>query len=658
MATPIWRTSENLGSVKYGVYFEKVFLASNTYKYELISGQLPVGITLSDNGILSGEPLVDNPTSNTDNFIFTFTVRAVGTTGILVDKVFRLSVIYNDYFIPTNLDQTSVRYSSNNIQYQILRGNVDTSVNRVWRLSSGIMPPNSTISPNGLIEIFTTGDAIPLIRESFLNSAELIQPGGIGQESWDNWLRSYLYRAQEFDYQFGIELSDPTGIVDLYLTVRVIYTKIPSQGTWFQDNQVQYNPNQYYFFFAISDDDHIQWETLPDLGSINNGSICDLSINAQTDTNKDLYYIVKPGYNSKLPLALVLFSNGIVAGRVSFRTFIDDPENFPAGDNYNFAVRASTLDGFTYGERVFSIHVNRFHERPYDNLWVRAFAPVEERLQFRRIMVNQNYFPDDIIYRPADPWFGKAKSLRFLFSPGLLPENSSEYYQALANNHYDKTVTFGEVKTAVAYDENMNIKYEVVYLPIVDNLQGTDPETRQPKSLPDNIDLRGQIVNYYLLGDQTYFTFTPNGLENMRNQLDQYVGFYEKAVLPEWMTSPQPIPGAIGQFYVPTGFIPAMVLAYTKPGGSDLIAFRLRRDAVNFNEFVFEFDRYEFERELSADWNDDTYSAPQETVFDNNTTIFEGGGTRFIEGLDSFLGEFPALFGDKYLKFPKNGVFV
>lgn len=660
MGVPTWITDNHLGSVPYGIQFEKNLLASDAVSYSFISGNFPVGITLSPTGKLSGTPFVQNPVSDTPVFLYSFTLRATSSTNQISDRTFTLSVVYGNVFVPVKVDQTGVRYTANYYQYQIFRGTVDTANNKFWRLENGQLPPNVSVSANGIISGFMTGvsnTAIPLARESFLDPQQLVQTGSLGQEAWDQWLKEYLAQGQEYDYQFGVYLSNGIDATELALTVRIIYTKIPSTASWFNNNQIAVDPDQYYFFVAVSDDDYIIWESDSNLGSINNGAVSDLSVSARSYSGKTVNYTMKPAYLSRMPQRLSLLNNGLLIGRVSFRTYQDDPTLIPPGDNYSFTVRAYTNDEFTYSERTFNLHVNRLHSAPYDNLWVRAFAPVQERLDFKEIINDPILVPNDVLYRANDPWFGRSRYLRFLFSPGLQPDSIQDYYLAMENNHYNKTITLGEVKTAVAYDNDLNVKYEVVYLPVLDPLSGTDPVTKNSAGLPDTIDLRDQIVNYYLSGNQAYYVFKPNGLDNMRQQLSQVIGFYGQGVLPDWMTSPQPIPGKIGQFYQPTGFIPAVVLAYTVPGGSDLVSFRLRNAGINFNDFQFEFDRYEFDSEMSLEWNNNL-GPVIETIFDNDTTVFESKGTRFIEGAGSHLEEGAELGGDKYLKFPKLGVFL
>jgi len=459
MGAPNWITPTHVGSVRYAEFFEKVLVADEAVSYDLISGTLPGGVTLSSGGVLSGSPVVNSVGPN-PVLLFTFTVRATSATNETVNRTFTLSVVYGTVFVPSNLDQIGVRYTSNYYQYQIFRGTVNSQTNTIWRLESGQMPPNSSLSANGIISGFMTGvatTALPLTRELFLNPNLLTQPGSTSRAAFEEWLRPFLSQGLEYDYQFIITLSNGIDAAEVSLTARIIYTKLPTSNSWFQTNQIAIDPNQYYFFIAVSDNDYIIWETNSDLGSIDNGSVSDLSVVARSYSNKTVNYAMKPAYFSKLPQQVYLMRNGLISGRISFKTYQDDPITIPANDNYSFTIRAYTTDGFSYGEKTFNLHVNRLHQTPYDNLWVRAFSVVEERVKLREILSDPILFPSEAIYRRNDPYFGKAKSLKFLFSPGLQPKSTQEYYTAMENNHYTKNISFGEVRTAVAYDENLNI---------------------------------------------------------------------------------------------------------------------------------------------------------------------------------------------------------
>ena len=110
----------------------------------------------------------------------------------------------------------------------------------------------------------------------------------------------------------------------------------------------------------------------------------------------------------------------------------------------------------------------------------------------------------------------------------------------------------------------------------------------------------------------------------------------------------------IGIFRSPLGFLPCIVIAYCQPGKSSVIANNLR--TVDFNRFRYEFDRYQLEIG-SKYYNTATnsYQAVTKTTFDNETTVFDWNSTRVAENVDYYRepGE-----GDKYIIFPRSGVFI
>lgn len=663
MGTPVWITTDtNIGTAQHYVPFVKPVTASDTASYSVVSGAMPSGLFLNSvTGVLSGVPVVDNPVANVPIFVFTFTIRATSSTGDHADKLFKLSIVFNNLFIPANLSQTRIRFSSDKFQYQINRGTVDMSTNTYWRLEFGELPPNLVLYQNGTFEGIAPNAAVPLAREQFVNrtAPALAQ---LNQAAWDSWLTGFLSSPREFDYQFVLRLGNSTDATQLSVTVRILYVKIPANASWFvtNANYVTYDPNQYYTFVSVSDSDYINWETPVDFGSVSNGSISDLSVVAVSNLNKQIFYSIKPYYTSTLPQQLVLLNNGLISGRIAFKCYQDDPENLPVNDDYYFTIRAINADRFTYVERTFKLHVERVNVVPYHNIWIRSFPTITERQKLNSILDNETIFPSGLLYRNPDPWFSKTKHLRFLFAPGLNDSTIEEYNTALENNHYNKTLLFGDIQTAVCYDERLRIRYEVVYLPVIDKLSTIEAGTHSLVGLPDVIDLRPQIKNYYFEDGQPQYIFKPNGLENMRNRLATNIGFYNQGIIPTWMTSVQPIPEKLGQFYSPPGFIPAVVLAHTVPGGSGVIAFRLKKAGVNFNNFKFEFDRYELDKKLSEDFSEPAGELEEATSFDNNITTFENGTTKFNYGTDYILGLTGTgpYVGNKYLKFPQTGAFT
>lgn len=664
MVAPVWTTGSSLGIIKHLTPCNKTLAATGATSYSLVSGQLPPGLSLSITGVISGTPRLDNVVANTQGTKFTFTARAINNSGV-TNRTFTLDVVANDLYVPKNFSMPGCRFGAGFLQYQIPRGETNLGGNLYWRVEEGTLPPGTTLSPTGSIEIVPGHGLAPFKREQFIKpSVDPNSVASLGLESWSNWFKEYIATPKDKDYQVRLTLSDGVNPVLLSVTCRILIAPRPNDESWFRTNEEYLIANnaQEYIFFAISDNDYVYWNTSSNLGNIYNGALSELSISATCYTDKTLLYSIKPSATSNLPQQLTLVDNGLITGRVSFRCYQDDPDTVPPDDNYTFTVRASTADRFTYTERRFNLHVIRYHDKPYNNIWSRSFPTGDQRTRFDSLIKDSTFFPDNMLYRAADKYFGKARHLRFLLAAGVPPATTQEYYNLIQSNHYNKVVLFGDVKTAISYDENFNIKYEVVYVPLIDYSQIANFETNSVISQPNTIDLREYVRNFYYKNEQLYYEFEPNGIENMRRAIG-YSGYSDTGILPSWMTSIQPIPGQIGQFTAPPGFVACVVLAYTIPGSGGAIAYRLKQAGVNFNEFKFEFDRYELDDNMSRTFDlgtDSFIPSSNETIFDGGTTRFENGTTRFNQNVDysTEVSDRDPDFGTKYLKFPKTGVFI
>lgn len=255
--------------------------------------------------------------------------------------------------------------------------------------------------------------------------------------------------------------------------------------------------------------------------------------------------------------------------------------------------------------RTFNVRLSEYNLAPYENVYIKSFPSLEQRNTIKSILDNTSVFPNDFIYRINDPWFGKSKDIKALILPGLSPSSLSEYALAMVQNHYNKNVFFGEIKSARAVDEFFNTKYEVVYIELVDR----QVSRGRPVS-KEQIDLSNLITNYFN-NDPNYNYLYPNSFNNMSNRLGGVLGFTNRGALPDWMTSPQEDGRVIG-------FVPAVVLAYTKPGYGNSIKFRLERLGFNFNDVDFTADRYQLDNSLSSYFDTETnkFQSSTETTFD------------------------------------------
>lgn len=398
----------------------------------------------------------------------------------------------------------------------------------------------------------------------------------------------------------------------------------------------------------------LDWKTDTDIGPIENGSISELLLetvindrNFGTPVDHVVYTLEKPypytNYPNRILMSfdqdhserscyLELHSNGLITGRVPFNhTYFFDGDNslwedvitFDNGDTtfdcrVEFTANASgysdTDELITSIQRTFTLTVNNTNLRPYENLYIKALPNYEQRTIFQNIMSNSDIFSENLIYRSDDLNFGVTRHIKSLFLPGLTPQSAYAYAEAMQHNHYNKPILFGDIKTAVAKDANLNIKYEVVYIELLDDLINANSE-----SPPLAQDLSNKISVGYLLGENEYKIAYLGSFRNMTTRIEDGIGYNKKGALPDWMTSRQ-LDGRV------LGFTRALVLCYlvhsNGRNNAEIVAKRLRdymqTENFTFNEIEFIVDRYILDLNL-------------ESYYDIN---------------------------DKYLKFPNSGVFV
>jgi hypothetical protein len=264
------------------------------------------------------------------------------------------------------------------------------------------------------------------------------------------------------------------------------------------------------------------------------------------------------------------------------------------------------------------VRVNREYNKPYQNLEVQAMPPANDRVLIDELLDNPDIFVPDFIFRPTDPYFGKADRVVYQHAFGLDPDTQDRYVESLYLNHYWKNLVLGSIETAQALDDDGNVIYEVVYSRVVDNL------------INNNGQSVGKIVNLaYPITDplnQNILQVYPNSLVNMRDQVIDVVGQISSK-LPLWMTSKQ----ADGRVL---GFTPAWVLCYVKPGRAQQVAYYIATEfGQQLNLVDFKVDRYILDAEMSRNWDTATQRwtpAASLTTFDR----FSTAGNTFIGEVD------------------------
>jgi hypothetical protein len=388
---------------------------------------------------------------------------------------------------------------------------------------------------------------------------------------------------------------------------------------------VKYSSNPIYFTLPVLGDvnNTVSWITSSDLGTIDNGSVSELYVEAFSPIGADITYYIydKSGVQASLPQGLHFLPSGKISGRVSFETFtIDnysttlDGTETTIDKTFNFTVVAQTADGSASIAREFKLVLNIIDPIPYENLYLAAMPAFDQRRTYNSIISNTDIFDPSVIYRAEDPWFGVQEKMQMLFLSGLRAGTLDEYENAIIENHWTKKYNFGDVKTATVLDEFYKSKYEVVYIEI------TDPgENASGKGPAQTVDLTHTINNPYIdaTGNQ-YKIVHPNSSENMIAQLEAGIGYTDQSSLPPWMTSNQPNTSSTSTFLPPLGYTKAVVVAYTIPGAAKLIAYRLKNAGLNFSSIDFTVDRYEVDDYYTANFDSSTgaYIKGKETTFD------------------------------------------
>jgi Putative Ig domain len=608
--------TNNLGEIFDGEFYSLQLYASElnpyaTLSWSLVSGTLPIGLSLSSTGLISGFtiPLAtygnggsqgynttpynefgyeNSATYQTNNY--TFTVK-------VFDGANYDSLTYT--LIVTAKDQYSADSTLNTVDNTYLTIDQDNGYIPVMLTPSQSLPEvrsNSKfafqfqgLDPNGnqltyALSLSSSG-AAGFDQEgtqgfdtvAFDQQNLSVPPGLIldGQTGWfSGTVGSQVQAVQEYSFQvYCYETGSPT---------------------------VQSVPITYKMSVLGDITNTIIWSTNYDLGYIDNGAVSELSVTAVNKSGRVLTYsLVSDG--SHLPQGLQLQTSGLITGRVGFEFFsLDNGTTTIDGmvsnfDNiYNFTVQATNTDSTASIQQSFKITVNNYNMTPYENIYIKALPSIDQRNTFLSIVNNTDIFPEELIYRSSDPNFGRARDIRSLFLAGLNPTDISDYLTAMGTNTYNKRIEFSNIKTAMAVDENFNTKYEVVYIELKDDqvYKGNSPANSRLDTLINE-------------------TLYPNSFKNMTSVITNATGYANPGAIPNWMSSPQSDKKVLG-------FTRAIVLAYTTPGASKLIAYRLAANGIVFNNINFVVDRYDLDNSYSANYNivDKTYDLGKETTFD------------------------------------------
>lgn len=581
-------TSANLGTYLDGTY---VYIDINTIEpnrflqstFSIIEGELPPGLSFNETtGIIKGyiTPVISSQSAENTGFDNSaFDILGFDFTGVSISKNYQFTIkADNTITIETQTYEIDViaigSLSADSTNY---------TADDVSIITADILGPKHNpviLNDEGLIATVRQNTNVQILIEALDYEADALT-----YEIVSGSLPNNLSIDDTTGYIFGQIPFGQLGSTTYEFTVQVKKTNLPYYIS---------DPKTFTLKVLGQISDIVDWQTPSDLGVLYTGEISELSVSATVPSGRQLNYRLAEEFGT-LPYGLSLTEDGLITGRVSFDTFMLDSNTTTFDNNttkfdktYRFKIAAFDTGNYVYDVKEFTVRIINQDDKPYENLYIQLLPSREQRQIYIDILGNSDIFPESYLYRSSDPWFGKNFSRRTLFLSGLNPDQAAEYIEAMQLNHYWKTIGFGEIKTAQALDENFNIKYEVVYIELLDkgvNSQGLGPNLAV--SLPAN--------------SRNISTIYPNSFPNMAQRIADGVGYQNRGVLPRWMTSRQP-DGRI------LGFTRALVLCYTKPGRSAEVAYRVSRQQERFQFIDYTIDRYLWDNSLSDVYNKNTQS--------------------------------------------------
>ena len=718
MAQPNWVTgSGSLGTIPEGKFYRATLQAydpdfptdATKVKFIKLSGDLPPGMQIRENGIVEGTPqtyVKGVPEAVSQNVTSKFAVRSYTETisnGSIVvdelnDRTFELTVTGQD--VPeftTNSGKLGDYYDGQLVNIQIGYTDPDPDDTVEVTLAGGELPPGITVNNTGLLYGY-------IDPSDDINIAD----DGWEQTGFDSYPLQFNQGTISKRYEFSLRLTDGknSSVRSFYIFVGLLtadtsaftvdntnvtvdaVTRAPyiedyveNLGTFKHDNyfihqfkgadhvgdilnysssgslpgglvldsdtgylygelsSIGSNETTYSFTITVYKkedapvsttydyqitihgelNESVEWDTDADLGSMDNGSISTLSVSASSDTGV-LKYKLKTGEYNKLPNGLTLNESGNIVGAAGYNMFrlvgrkttadsattVDttlctadengqDIITFDGGtttidSKCRFTVQAYNDAGTVSTTKEFTLVINDAYDTPSYDILINGLLTETDRNKIDTLLNDTAIFPTSSIYRSDDPYFGLSDKLSYTHLYGLSPEDLPTYQEAL-EKHYDKNVVLGELKTAVAKDENSNVIYEVIYSEIQESNKDANPTVTTSA---------GDVY--------------PNSLNNLRTQVIDKVGKVSSidSFLPGWMTSVQ----SNGEIL---GYVPAWVIAYTEPGKSDSILYRITEDySYKLNSIEFNIDRYVVDTCASRFWDTEDQRWPQyiSTTFD------------------------------------------
>lgn len=330
----------------------------------------------------------------------------------------------------------------------------------------------------------------------------------------------------------------------------------------------------------------IEWVSNENIGTLAPGYVSELSIVAQhIGAPYSIEYALIDG---SLPTGLTLSQDGTITGQIEYdsqiyfdrvaygaNAFLLDGGTTTIDKKHTFIVRASDIYQTSAIEKQFYITVSDISSAKATKIYAEPLLKTDQRRSYSTFINDSYTFNRSLMYRIEDKNFGIQQKIRMYFEHGAQQIDINGYSDAMREYFYRKRFVFGDIKWTKATDSNGNYVYDVVYVDIIDPLNGLSG----PRTVSGN-------------------TVHQNSMKNMRDMLESITveGVTintDEYLMPRFMRTIQPSTGS------PLGFIMAVPLCYALPGKGDTIVKRIAVSGFEFSTINFEIDRLIVEDNLT-----------------------------------------------------------
>ena len=595
--------------------------AGQTLVYDIKSGSLPPGVTMSTTGLISG--IVE----------------------LTEDERFGVYGGFdNAYGYDDETYDPTARTKSRSVNYEFIVRVSDGSstveqVNSIFVYTADFWK----VDNNRITVDQTEFDGYPLLMSLSSNRRPIFQTdSNLGTFRHDNKIVIKIDVVDFDPLQADLEYSIVSGALPTGLSIDVnsgeisgtlpIQSAVETEHTFTVRASRQpyngvsvYEDKQFTMTVIGQIDVGIAFTTAADLGTVTAGIPSLVAVTAEAaEANRVLTYQVTSG---SLPTGLTLSEQGNIIGTVDLTEFTTvngneitfDTNTTSFDRSYTFTITVSDQYQSAASSREFTLKVSLPYGKEYGNLSAQGLVSGVDRDLFYKIAQDTEINSEDNIFRSEDPAFGVKTNPEMLLLAGLEHQTAKVIQEQMEQNHEPKTLYFGDVKTAVA-KQNGNTVYEVVYVEMADNLVNN-----LGTAISSSVDLRDSIykpivgpladitritadydiynvttnlgLSFSLSGSKlryanplsadlgAFSTLFPNAVANMRTRMKS-LGEREYVHLPLWMRTSQDTTG------VPLGYKMAIVLAYCKPGKSAFVRRKILDKNIDFKDISFKIDRY------------------------------------------------------------------